>query len=350
MPSIAIRPGRGHQRPGDHIEQGRLAGAVGPDQPDDLPGLERQIDLVERPQPREILDRAFDHQRAGRIHTKLGEIGRLGLRTGGYRRGGRGALPAPLLVELPEAEEAGGAPIHHQQDEHAEPRLGQAEGRRHGEAEEIEAALQPAQDLDGEGDHHRAAQGAADGGLPADDQHGQQSQGVVEIEFRGREGAEEMAQQHAGERAEHRAHHPGADAPARDIDPDGAGRQLVLAAGPQLRPGDRLPIDPRRQQGQQGEDRGGPEPRPARHAQEGVAAAGEILGPDDDAVDDEQQPQGPDHRGGAGHARDGNADGGGEEADEDEGDDQRRQQAHLRRRQEAWQRRQHARLGGHAEW
>ena len=179
---MTIRP---DQRPGDHIEQGRLARAVGPDQPDDLPGLEGQTDLVQSPQSREILDRAFDDQSALRLHAKLGEIRGLGFGTGGYRCGRGSAPPAPLLVELPEAQQPGGAPIHDQQDEDAETRLGQPEGRRHGQAEEIEAALQPAQHLDGEGDHHGTGEGAADGGLAADDQHGQQGQGIVEINFEG---------------------------------------------------------------------------------------------------------------------------------------------------------------------
>ena len=56
--------GRHRQRAGQQVEHGRLAGAVGPDQADDLAGVHVEAHVVDRHQAAEALDRAVDRQDA----------------------------------------------------------------------------------------------------------------------------------------------------------------------------------------------------------------------------------------------------------------------------------------------
>ena len=53
------------QHAGDHVDQRRLARAVGADQPQDLAALEPQADAVDRAQLVEVLADLLDHQRVG---------------------------------------------------------------------------------------------------------------------------------------------------------------------------------------------------------------------------------------------------------------------------------------------
>jgi hypothetical protein len=69
--------------------------------------------------------------------------------------------------------------IRDEEDEQAKPGLGHAEDFRHLVAEEVDAAFDPAQDLDGERDGDGADHRTGDRGHAADDQHGEQGQRVV---------------------------------------------------------------------------------------------------------------------------------------------------------------------------
>ena len=48
-------PGRGHVHTREHVEERRLAGSVRPDERDDRPAWDREVDIVRRHEPTELL-------------------------------------------------------------------------------------------------------------------------------------------------------------------------------------------------------------------------------------------------------------------------------------------------------
>ena len=155
-----MRPARRRRaRPEMRLSSVVLPEPFGPDQPDDLAlaaGVRSTSSSARR--PAKFFTAPSTRERAARRHAQL--AGRLAPRPA---LPPAPVAPAPMLVELAAARRSRRPPVHHQQDQQAEAGLGQAEGLRHGEAEEVEAALEPTQHLDGERHQHGAAERAGHG-------------------------------------------------------------------------------------------------------------------------------------------------------------------------------------------
>ena len=142
------------------------------------------------------------------------------------------------------------------------------------QALDVHVVLDPAQELGRERDHERADDRARDGREPADHEHRQQVEGLVEVELLRRE-REVVLRPHPAADAHQAAESTHAPSRRRRTSArERRRRERVLAARPQLETAGRLPIQA---SGEDAEHRE-PERPPDRHARRDAVEAGDAAG------------------------------------------------------------------------
>jgi len=98
-----------------------------------------------------------------------------------------------------------------------------------------------------------------------------------------------MAKRHTGKRNQTGAQDPGEQPFAANANSVGSGGYGVFPGGAQTQAGHGIAKQPHDDDGDDADDGGNPDPGFARYAKERLAAAGDVAGADDDAVDDDEQ-------------------------------------------------------------
>ena len=206
------------QRAGDQVEHRGLAGAVGPDQAQNLAGLDLEAHIVDGDKAAEAACRAGDGQ------DRLAAFGLLAVleRAGGE---GRGGLHARQPAQR-EGHDAGTRPLQQQDEQHREhDDLELARGARRDHRQPVlDAVLE-------QGDDGRAHDRAREVGHAADHRHQEVEDADIDVEGSGADEAAHVGVEPARQRRQQRRDDEGDELYAERIDAQALRHDLAAAQG-----------------------------------------------------------------------------------------------------------------------